>query len=162
MIRLATEADLPEIVRVTNAAYGVEAFCIRGDRTDLAESGTRRATGAFLVADDPQHAGRLLGSVYASQPEPRRAYLGTLAVEPAAQGRGLAKALVQAVEVWARERGCAFLDLTVVNLRTELFPFYHRLGFAPVETQPFPDPEKLIRPCHLVKMTKALLPADQL
>jgi GNAT superfamily N-acetyltransferase len=159
VIRAATEADLPEIVRVTNAAYVVEAFCIRGDRTDLAESGARMATGTFFVAEEE---GRLLGSVYASQPEPRRAYLGTLAVDPSAQGRGLSKALIAAVEAWAQDRGCAFLDLTMVNLRAELFPFYRNLGFAPIDTLPFPVPDKLIRPCHLVKMTKALLPDDQL
>jgi GNAT superfamily N-acetyltransferase len=161
-VRKATLADVPEIVRITNAAYQVEAFCIRGDRTSAQEVMERMGAGAFLVLEDPNRPDHLLGSVFLSYPSLTRAYLGILAVDPAAQGRGLARQLVEAVEQASRESGRAFLDLSVVNLRTELFPFYQRLGYAPYNTAAFPEPDKRLKPCHLVLLTKPLMPAEQL
>jgi len=46
------------------------------------------------------------------------------------------------------------MDLTVVNLRTELPAMYHRLGYRENGIEPFPVASKL--PCHLVRMTKPL------
>jgi hypothetical protein len=66
------------------------------------------------------------------------------------------------VEDRCREACARFLDLTVVNLRKELFPLYRKLGFAPTGVIPFPMPSKLILPCHLVQMTKALVPDEAL
>ena len=64
--------------------------------------------------------------------------------------------LVEAAESHVRAAGCAALDIDVVNLRTELPPFYRRLGFREVGTAPFPAPAKLSQPIHLVLMSKAL------
>lgn len=160
-IREALPADIPEIIRVSNQAYAVEVFCIKGDRTDVADVAYRMGTGAFLVIDSEQ-PGRLLASVYMSFPKAGRGYLGILAVDPQAQGRGLSKRLLEAVEERCRQAGCAFLDLTVVNLRKDLFPFYAKQGFSASDVLPFPRPEKLIQPCRLVQMTKALRPVDTL
>ena len=80
-----------------------------------------------------------------------------LAVDPDHQGRGLGRALVLAVESRCRNAGCRFLDISVVNLRTELPAFYRQFGFAPYGTAPFHDPETLTRPAHLVLMTKPLV-----
>lgn len=150
-------SDIPEIVRVTNLAYAVEAFCIKGLRTDQGDVTDRMATGTFLVVEEPRHPSRLVGLVYLSL-SPDRGYLGTLAVDPDWQGSGLSRLLVDAVEARCRQACVRFLDLTVVNLRKELFPFYRKLGFAPTGVIPFPLPSKLILPCHLVQMTKALVP----
>ena len=150
-------SDIPEIVRVTNLAYAVEAFCIKGQRTDQGDVADRMATGTFLVVEDRRNPGRILGLVYLSL-SPDRGYLGTLAVDPELQGSGLSRILVAAVEDRCRQECVRFLDLTVVNLRKELFPFYRKLGFAPTGVIPFPLPSKLILPCHLVQMTKALVP----
>lgn len=161
LLREGTAADIPEIVRVTNLAYAVEAFCIQGARTDQGDVADRMAAGTFLVAEDPRETGRLAGLVFLSF-SPDRGYLGTLAIAPHLQGSGLARMLVAAVEARCRAACVRFLDLTVVNLRKELFPFYRKLGFAPVGVIPFPLPSKLILPCHLVQMTKALVPDDTL
>jgi ribosomal protein S18 acetylase RimI-like enzyme len=157
-IRPAWPDDLPEIVRVTNLAYEVEAFCLRGARTDEADVEARMGEGLFLVCEEAP--GRLLGSVFLSMAE-GRGYLGTLAVDPACQGQGLAQRLVAAVEAECRAAGCRHLDLSVVNLRRELFPFYAKLGFLPTARLPFPRQEKVITPLHLVQMTKALGPGTE-
>ena len=160
-VRPATAADLAEIVRVTNAAYVVEQFCLAGDRTDAADVAARMTAGRFLVIEDPEDPSILRGAVYLSV-QGGRGYLGTLAVDPPFQGRGLALALVAAVERQCRGEGRDFLDLTVVNLRRELFPFYARLGFVASAVLPFPRPAKQLRPLHLVQMTKPLRPAEEL
>ncbi|HLO65936.1 MAG TPA: GNAT family N-acetyltransferase [Holophaga sp.] len=152
-MRRALAGDLPGIVRVTNAAYQVEAFCIRGDRLDLAEAERLAAEGFFLVEEAE---GDLVASVYL-KPEGDRCYLGLLAVDPALQGRGLARRLVEAAEAEAAAGGAVFMDLSVVTLRQELFPFYARLGYHAHGTAPFRSPDKLILPLRLVLFTKCLV-----
>ncbi|GLH71996.1 hypothetical protein GETHLI_04980 [Geothrix limicola] len=159
--RVAGPSDIDEIVRVTNRAYVAEQFCLKGDRTDAADVSTRMREGRFLVIDDPAQKGKLWGLVYAAV-SGNRGYLGTLSVDPAFQGQGLSKALVSAVEDHCRRAECLFLDITVVHLRKDLFPFYTKLGFAPMDVLPFPRPEKMLQPLHLVQMTKPLHPLEAL
>lgn len=160
-IRLAAAKDIGEIVRVTNAAYVVEQFCLQGDRTDAADVSVRMRAGRFLVVDNPLKDDTLRALAYLSI-EADRGYLGTLSVDPAHQGSGLAKALVADVEARCRMESLRFLDITVVNLRKDLFPFYEKFGFAPMATLPFPRPDKALRPLHLVQMTKALRAPEEL
>ena len=159
-IRTATDADVDEIVRVTNHAFLAEAFCVSGDRTDAVDICNRLASGVFFVIDDPTDRSRLVASVFCSA-ENGRGYLGLIAVETAAQGLGLARLLVDAVVERCRGAGCSFLDITVVNVREDLFSFYAKLGFAAYDVLPFPVPEKALQPLLLVKMTKPLrVPAE--
>jgi GNAT superfamily N-acetyltransferase len=160
-VRAATASDIAEIVRITNLAYVVEHPLIRGDRTDAAEISERMHKGKFLVLEDERDSTKLCAAVFVSFGRDR-GYLGMLAVEPRLQGRGLSKALVAAVENECRGAACKFLDLTVLSLRTELFPFYTRLGFHPSATLPYPRPQLLLKPLHMVQMTKALLPIEEL
>lgn len=160
-LRIATIDDLNAIVDVTNRAFLAEQFCVTGDRTDAADIRHRFATGIFFVIDDPSNRSRLLGSVFCSV-ENSRGYLGLLSVNPDAQGQGHARTLVAAVEQHCRSAGCNFLDITVVNVRNELFPFYAKLGFAAFDVLPFPVPVRALQPLHLVKMTKPLLSPGQM
>ena len=159
-MRIATAEDLPELVRVINAAYLAEAFCISGDRTHAEEVRGLMAAGVFLVLD--AHPGRLQGSVFVRRDGDVRWYLGLLSVDPDRQGLGLGRALVEAAEAYCRCEGGKFLDLTVVSARKELFGFYARLGFHANDVLPFRVPEKLKVPCHLVRFTKALIPPAEL
>ena len=81
-------------------------------------------------------------------------YFGLLAVDPAHQGEGLGRVLVEAAEAHCRVAGCTVLDIDVVNLRLELPAFYAKFGFQPVGTAPFHGTEKLKRPAHLIVMSK--------
>ena len=154
-VRRATEDDVPSVVRIINAAYRVEDFFVRGDRTDDADVRGRMAStdGCFLVAEDEDDA-----MMAASWVEVRdgRGYFGMLSVDPALQGKGVGKAFVREIENYCRERNCRDLDLQVVNLREELPAFYVSIGFKQIGTLPFDKPEKLTREAHFVRMTKAL------
>ncbi len=154
-VRAASEADIPEIIRVTNRAYRAESFCIKGERTDAEDVRALCQSGRFLVIDDAHDPNRLLGSVYLKITG-TRGYLGMLAVDPDAQGCGLSRWLVEAVEEQCHVAGCDFVDLTVVNLRDDLFTFYEKFGFIIGGTMPFPVPERMLKPLQLVQMSKAI------
>jgi GNAT superfamily N-acetyltransferase len=60
--------------------------------------------------------------------------IGDLYVVPAARGRGIARALVDASLAWCRERGCASVQVVITpegQDAHDLLGFYNRLGFAP-------------------------------
>ena len=151
-LRTAGLADAGVITAVINAAYQVERFFIDGDRTSEDEVRRYMAKGAFLVAEED---GRPAGCVYIEQ-RGDRGYFGLLAVDPAQHGKGLGRTLVEAAEERFRRAGCLAVDISVVDLRTELPPFYRRLGYVETGTAPFPDPEKATRPCHFILMSKPL------
>jgi GNAT superfamily N-acetyltransferase len=155
-VRWATEADIPELVRVINAAYRVEDFFKTGDRTHAADAREHlgRVGAGFLVIDGAQ-PGTLAGSVFVER-RGERGYFGMLSVDPARQGEGLSRVLIGAVEQHFTKAGCTHLDITVVNLRTELPPFYAKFGFAVSGAIPFAPPEELRREAHLVVMSKRL------
>ena len=83
-------------------------------------------------------------------------------MNPAFQGQGLSRLLMAEGEDRCRAAGCKFLDLTVVNLRLDLFPFYAKMGYAPSGTLPFPRPTKIRQACHLIEFTKPLRPTAEL
>lgn len=151
--RHATPADIPEIVRVVNAAYRVEDFFIDGDRTTPGEVAVRLAAprSAFLVLDAVP--GRLAAAVQVAVRE-GRCWFGMLAVDPAVQGQGHARTLMSAIDAWAREQTCTEEEIEVVDLRSELPGFYAQFGFMTVGERPFPDPHKLLRPAKLVVMRR--------
>jgi len=154
--RLAGPADVPALARLINAAYQVEAFFLSAPRVSESELRTMlaEADSLFLVLDGRER-GTLAGAVHVELRNDR-GYFGLLSVDPARQGEGLGRVLVEAAEAHCRAAGCSALDIDVVNLRTELPAFYAKFGLLPVSTAPFPDDEKLTQPAHLVVMSKAL------
>jgi N-acetylglutamate synthase-like GNAT family acetyltransferase len=151
-VRTADPADAPAIAGLVNRAYRVEDFFIDGDRTDETEVGAKMATGRWLVLEED---GALVGCVYV-EITGDRVYFGPLAIDPARQGGGRGRTLIDAVAGLGRAAGARHLDLTVVSVRAELVPFYQRLGFRPVGTSPFPDTDKLKQPVHFVHYTRPI------
>jgi len=107
-IRSAGDPDLPAILRLEQQAFAADRFTARQLRYLL-----QRAHARFLVAAGE---GQLLGyAVTLYRSGTRRARLYTLAVAEAARGRGVARALIAALEV--RADNCPARQL------------YERLGF---------------------------------
>ena len=150
--RLATEADAEAISTLVNAAFKVERFFIDRDRIDPGKVREMLGTGKYLLVEDN---GTLIGCVYVEL-RGQRAYFGLLGVDPSRQGQGLGRKMVEEAESYARAAGCEFIDLRIVNLRTELPPFYRRLGYMETGTEPFAADAKPSRPCHFIKMSKPL------
>ena len=154
MLRTATLAEAPELARIINDAFIVEAFFKIGDRTspdELVE--LMNDGGEFLAVDDG--AGRIAGCVYLKY-SGDRAYFGMLSIDPSKQRQGLGRLLIDAAEARARHRGCRYMDIHIVNLREELPAYYRRLGYLERGTRPFSAPERASRPCHFIVMTKTL------
>ena len=148
---LAAADDIPSLVRIINAAYEVEKHFVSGDRTDPQTVRRLMTKGAFVVTrDDAEVTGCVYVEVRAT-----RGYFGMLAVDPSRQSSGVGRRLVGLAEQYAREQGCSVMDIRVVNLRTELQPFYRNLGYVERGTEQVSEPRAL-QPFHFILMSKAL------
>jgi len=158
-LRVARADEAPAVAALVNAAFQVEAFFKRGDRTNPAEIVDLMQRGEFLVLDEPGVAGDagtgLAACVYARMTGDR-GYFGMLSIDPGFQGRGLGRSMVAAIESRFRAQGCRAVDIHVVNLREELPPLYERFGYVISGTLPFPDDGSATQPCHFIVMTKCM------
>jgi len=144
--------DPAALLSMINRAFALESFFLAGDRLTPEEFRHRMETGTFLTLDD---AGALAAAVWV-QPRGDRAYMGLLTVDPDRQGRGLGSRMVEQAEQYCRAQGARFLDITVVNLREELPPFYRKRGYVETGTAQFDPNRPLRRECHLIEMSKPL------
>ena len=158
-LRFATEADIPALVTLINTAFQVEKFFKIGERTDEADLAAHLESGRFLLLED--EAG-IAGSVYieirpAGTGGQARGYFGMLSVDPARQRGGIGRRLIAAAEEFCREQGCHFMEITIVNLRTELPPLYEKFGYRITGEAPFPsDQMPVSQPCSFLLMEKEL------
>jgi GNAT superfamily N-acetyltransferase len=152
--RFAEEPDREALMDLINRAFAVESFFIRGDRVSPPRLLEYMQAGRFLLAEE---SGALLGCVYVEL-HGEAAYLGLLSVDPAHQKAGLGRRMVGAAEEFAREMGARRMELTVVNLRTELPPFYQKRGYTLAGTEPIREEmvPRVTQPCHFIRMSKPL------
>src|SRR5260221_3911604 len=154
--RTAGPADVSAIVALVNEAYRVEAFFVRGPRTDEKEVVGLLETGGFLLAEGPDG---LEGCIYV-EPRGTVGYFGLLSVTTVRRGRGLGRRLIAAAEAGLRGARCQIVEILVVNLRKELFPFYAALGYAEAGAAGLPGSQeaRLLPPPHL-RLTRETLSA---
>jgi GNAT superfamily N-acetyltransferase len=138
--RTASEADAEALVSLINDAFEIELQFFDTERIDLGETLDHLKKGTFLLAESN---GRLAGCNYVEL-RGNAGYFGLLSVDPAYQGRGLGKTLVDQAEELCRSAGCGVMQIRVLNHRSELPPFYEKLGYSvsgieEVEQLPSPD-----------------------
>ncbi len=153
-LREATEADIPAMVEMVNAAFEEEAFFVNRPRTHPAQLAEHFRSGRFLLA----HEGALLLASAYYHVHGERGYIGMLAVRPERQRSGMGRAMMQAVERILRDSGCRIAELSVVNLRTKLLRAYVKLGYREAGLVEPPEElrQKLTMPVQLIKMEKPL------
>lgn len=153
-LRFADMADLSAIAHLINQAFSVEFFFKAGDRITLEEVQRLFKKGRFMVLEEN---GEILGSVYVEL-RGERAYLGLLSTNPARQRSGIGSRLTTAAEEFARESGCRFMDLRVVNLREELPVIYSKFGYQVTGTEDvaLEAGQKFTQPAHFITMSKEL------
>lgn len=156
ILRLATPADHPAIARLVNVAFEVESFFVAEPRTSEDEVGAIAARGAFIIAED--EARTLVGAVKVTL-DGLIGRFGMLSVHPSAQGCGLGRRMAGAAEQHMCMNGAAVSEITVVNVRDPLFPWYRRLGYRTVGTEPYVASRPPRIPVHFVVMQKQLAPA---
>jgi ribosomal protein S18 acetylase RimI-like enzyme len=93
----------------------------------------RHAHDLYVAVDGD---GALLGFLFLERPvdyftgQPH-GHVSMLAVVPAAEGRGVGRALMARAEGWARDHGFAHLTLNVFDRNTRAKALYERLDYQP-------------------------------
>lgn len=153
-LRFAHVADLSAITQLINDAFAVEFFFKGGDRITPEEIQALFQKGRFLVLDEHN---QIEGCVYVEL-RGERAYLGLLSTNPKRQRSGIGARLTAAAEEFARESGCRFMDLRIVNLREELPIIYKKFGYKVTGTQELSQEpsQHFTRPAHFITMSKEL------
>jgi ribosomal protein S18 acetylase RimI-like enzyme len=138
------EALTAELTGRINAAYGAaeeELWAPGTDRVEHARVVEIVRAGEMAVA---RLDGRIVGSIRVRDVEDRAGYFGLLAVEPAAQGRGVGRALIELAERTSRDRGATSMELRLLVPRegtdpgkSKLYDWYGRLGYEEVERGDF-------------------------
>ena len=137
-ISFAQPADAGEITALLNSSYRgepsrrgwtTEADLIAGDiRTTTEEvvSLINRSDADFLLL---RASDQLLGCINLQQQDDQ-IYFGMFSVQPALQGRGYGKRLLNAVEEYALQFNFRSIYMSVIAVRRELIAWYERHGYS--------------------------------
>ena len=151
-ILVASEKDIPQLVKLINSAYrGESAKKGWTHEADLIDSSQRTDEAMLLQTLQKENStilkyieddNKLLGCVYL-QKQNARLYLGMLTVSPNIQGKGIGKKLLKAAEEHAKEKGCSSIIMNVISVRKELIQWYERHGYKDNgQRKPFPHDAK--------------------
>lgn len=129
-IRFARVSDVPELVRLfSELGYEIAPDVLAARWAAFEASGEQ----AIVAADDAPD-GCLLGvaTLHATPVLHRAGPVGrvtALVVDARLRGRGIGRALMQAAERWASDRGCVLLEVTSNQRRVDAHSFYEGLGY---------------------------------
>ncbi|EDP62212.1 putative acetyltransferase protein [alpha proteobacterium BAL199] len=130
VVRLDGLERLPEALAVIHGAFAEYRDTLVPPSAALNETtgslARRLADGAVFLAEDTTEA--VLGAVCA-EIRPDMVYLDRLAVLPAARGRGVASALVAAVEAFAAGSGASSVTLGVRLALPGNIAMFGRIGY---------------------------------
>ena len=145
--RNATLEDIPAIVTLVESAYRgdasragwtTEAGFLEGQRIDAAGvlDNLHKPASVILLAEAETG---LLACCHLER-FGEACYFGMFAVSPTLQGAGIGKRLLHQAETYAREAwSCQRMEMTVIDIRSELIDFYLRRGYRRTGIfKPFP------------------------
>jgi GNAT superfamily N-acetyltransferase len=142
--------ELADIAGLVNSAYRgelatkgwtSESYLLGGQRTD--EESLRADLAAnpgstILTLRDAGDA-KPHASVWIQPAENDAWYVGMVTVSPLRQAGGIGRAMLEAAETYARERGGKTMQMTVISVRDTLIAWYERRGYRLTgATEPFP------------------------
>jgi GNAT superfamily N-acetyltransferase len=136
-IRLATEADTPDILTLIHAlaVYEREPDAVQIGEAELRRDGFGpQPLFECLIADDAGEAAgfALYFPIYSTWRGPS-VHLEDLFVRPSHRGRGIGKALLARVAALALERGCARMQWDVLDWNKPAIDFYRGCGAVMLE-----------------------------
>lgn len=144
--RTAVAEDIPAIVTLVESAYRgdasragwtTEADFLDGQRIDAAgvAADIGKPGSVIMLAEQD---GKLLACCHLEKTG-AACYFGMFSVAPQLQGGGIGKLLMKRAERVARGWECAVMEMTVIDIRTELIAFYERRGYVRTGLKkPFP------------------------
>jgi predicted N-acetyltransferase YhbS len=125
MSRIAP-AEIEETVALINKAYAYQNSYKQASRTNPAHLRKNAADNEFYVA---KQGGKIVGCVYVKN-GPGSTRFGLLTVADELRGRGLGRALIEAVESYAMHNGAKSVELDYMSAAPWLRPYYERHGYA--------------------------------
>ena len=128
VLRLAALADAPDAFAATHAQELALPDAAWQARARSNAEG--KATAGFFALEDGVECGLAVGVWQASAPA--TVELNGLWVAASARGKGAARALVEAVCAWARERHAQRVALEVTETSRAAIALYRALGFQDV------------------------------
>ncbi|MCB1841337.1 MAG: GNAT family N-acetyltransferase/peptidase C39 family protein [Halioglobus sp.] len=129
MIRTATVDDLPQLLRLENTCFQTDRLSRRQFRYMLTRA------NAIVLADEENASLRGYVLILFSRGT-SMARLYSIAVDPAARGCGVARALVEAAESESRERECAYLRLEVRKDNAASLGLFRAMGYRQFDERP--------------------------
>jgi GNAT superfamily N-acetyltransferase len=150
--RNAEESDAEALVVLINRAFEVEKPFFSTNRIDLAVTLKHFKKGTFILAEDD---GVIAGCNYVELRD-ESVYFGLLSIDPGYQGRGLGRILVEQAEEFCRRAGRPKMQIRVLNHRTELPPFYEKLGYHIAGVEEVEQERAALMPYHFIVMEKEL------
>ena len=150
--RNARQSDAETLVLLINRAFVVEAPFFTTERIDLDETIEHFKKGTFILAEE---AGVIAGCNYVELRDDC-GYFGLLSIDPTYQGRGLGRKLVEQAEEFCHREGRPLMRIRVLNHRTELPPFYEKLGYHIAGTEEVEQVPSARVPYHFIVMEKQL------
>ena len=141
-IRLATDADVPQLRRLVNGAYralGDMGLNFTGVDQDEEVTRTRmRGREVYVVEQDGALIGTVSFTVKRRDGDEPYGYVNLLAVEPSHQRHGLGASLMQLTEDRARELGMRAVRLDTAIPATHLMRWYEARGYGKVAEVQWP------------------------
>jgi GNAT superfamily N-acetyltransferase len=151
--RQAGPEDASVLMELINQAFAIELIYFSNERINLAGVAKELQKGTFILA---MSGDKPAGCVYAEL-RGERGYFGLLAVAPSQQRHGLGTRLITEAEDLCREAGCHVMELRILNLRTELPPYYEKLGYTVTGTEDdIPQDSSALQPYHFIVMEKVI------
>jgi ribosomal protein S18 acetylase RimI-like enzyme len=140
-LRAATDADVPRIAALVDAAYGHYVERLGGPPGPMTEdyAGVVRDMDAVVAEDD----GAIVGLLVLETDDEGFA-IHNVAVDPGHQGTGIGRALLERGEEEARAAGFDSLYLYTHELMTENLELYRRIGYAEYDRRPLPGGRALV------------------
>ncbi|MCD7058748.1 GNAT family N-acetyltransferase [Pelagibacterium xiamenense] len=142
LIRPATEADLPQILEIHNhAVRNLDAIWTEAEETieDRRAWLLDRQNGGFTVlvaVEDDTVLGMASYGTYRSRSGYRKTIEHSIYLREDAQGRGVGKALMEALIADARAKGFHLMVAVIDAKNTGSIAFHERFGFALAGTLP--------------------------
>ena len=129
---------MPRLADFPLPAWRTADEIARGDRTILLDAIHGRTEHAAILVAELSPGGERAGYVFATTKHDyftraAHAHVEIIAVTPEAERRGVARALMDAIEQWAKRRGYRHVTLNVFDQNARAKALYDSLGYG-VET----------------------------
>jgi ribosomal protein S18 acetylase RimI-like enzyme len=124
-IRPARGEDVDSLVPIINEAYSYQDEAKGAPRTN--ESHLRNRMGEVNLYAIERN-GEVIGCVYTEQVDDSL-HFGLLTLSPKHRGKGIAAAVIEAIEAFARDGGYTSLSLDYMSLAPWLKGYYEKYGF---------------------------------